>query len=74
SAGRTTMCPTELFYDHTEKKPYIRMLPIETRLEETCIAEYKQNRDYWTCMELDIESPDSLVETFQEIARSLRLS
>lgn len=70
SAGRTTMCPTELFYDPTEDKPYIRMLPIETRREETSIAEYKQNRDYWTCMELDIESPDSMVETFQEIVRT----
>lgn len=74
SAGRTTMCPTELFYDFAEDKPYIRMLPIETRLEETSIAEYKQNRDYWTCMELDVGSPDSLVETFQEIVRTKSVS
>ncbi len=27
-AGRTTMCPTELFYDHNEDQAYIRLLPI----------------------------------------------
>ena len=26
SAGRTTMCPTELYYDTKADKPYIRML------------------------------------------------
>jgi len=30
SAGRTTMCPTELLYDPT-RPPSIRLLPIETR-------------------------------------------
>ena len=30
SAGRTTMCPTELLYDET-LPPSIRLLPIETR-------------------------------------------
>ncbi len=33
SAGRTTMCPTELRYDEHEP-PSIRLLPIETRLQE----------------------------------------
>jgi hypothetical protein len=32
SAGRTTMCPTELLYDETFP-PSIRLLPIETRAE-----------------------------------------
>ncbi len=31
-AGRTTMCPTELFFDVDEPKPYMRLLPIESRL------------------------------------------
>ncbi len=70
SAGRTTMCPTELFYDTTVDKPYIRMLPIETRLEEMSIAEYKQNPDYWTSIELDVENPDSMADAFLEIKRT----
>src|SRR5258706_10269974 len=30
SIGRTTMCPTEIFFDPLEE-PYMRLLPIETR-------------------------------------------
>ena len=37
SAGRTTMCPTELLYDGSEA-PCVRLLPIETRLESTTVA------------------------------------
>ena len=30
-AGRTTMCPTELFYDPRSERSYIRLLPIKSR-------------------------------------------
>jgi len=70
SAGRTTMCPTELYFDEKANTPYIRMLAIETRLEDTSISEHKQHPDHWINVELDVESPDSLVEAFQEIVRT----
>ena len=35
--GRTTMCPTELLYDHETDMAYIKLLPIETRLEDRSI-------------------------------------
>ena len=70
SAGRTTMCPTELFFDDKHHSAYIRMLPIETRLEDMSIAEYKQQPEYWTTVELDTSSADSMVESFQEIVRT----
>src|SRR3569833_1796894 len=41
-AGRTTMCPTELFYDQKSDEAYIRLLPIETRLEDASISELKK--------------------------------
>lgn len=74
SAGRTTMCPTELFFDEKADKPYIRMLAIETRLEDTSISEHKQHPDHWTNIDLDVESPDSLVEAFQEIIRTKQVN
>ena len=40
SAGRTTMCPTELLYDETIP-PCIRLLPIETRSEAQSTTDYK---------------------------------
>lgn len=70
SAGRTTMCPTELYFDKSSPDPYIRMLPIETRLENTSISEYKQQPEHWTNIKLDVDAPDSLAECFQEIART----
>ncbi|UCE89861.1 MAG: GTPase, partial [Pseudomonadota bacterium] len=52
-AGRTTMCPTELLYDSNADQSYIRLLPIETRLEDTSIQEYKKMPIHWQTIELD---------------------
>jgi hypothetical protein len=38
SAGRTTMCPTEMGYD-AEVPPCLRLLPIETRLQPQSLME-----------------------------------
>lgn len=70
SAGRTTMCPTELFHDTKSEKPYIRMLPIETRLDDTSISEFKQDPNNWINTDLDVDSPDSMAEAFQEIVKT----
>jgi replication fork clamp-binding protein CrfC len=68
-AGRTTMCPTELFWDSSSDKAYVRLLPIETRLSDTSIAEYKLEPVNWTHIELDLSSPDNMAEAFQEIVK-----
>lgn len=69
-AGRTTMCPTELFYDNNDQASYIRLLPIETRLKETTIAEYKKEPIHWTSIELQLNSPESMAEAFKEVVRT----
>ncbi len=66
-AGRTTMCPTELFYDSEHQHSYIRLLPIETRLNDTSIAELKNEPIHWSSLELDLDNPDSMAEAFKEI-------
>jgi len=68
-AGRTTMCPTELFYDNKADKPYVRLLPIETRIEDKSIAEYRREPIEWTTMNLNIDSADEMVEAFEEVTR-----
>ena len=67
--GRTTMCPTELFYDHTLEGAYLQLLPIETRREDTSIEEYTRNRDYWHIIELDTQSPDQMADALQELVK-----
>ena len=68
-AGRTTMCPTELFYDAQEEAAYIRLLPIETRLEDSSIADLKSDLSRWTTFSLDITSPDQMAEAMQQVVK-----
>ena len=66
-AGRTTMCPTELFYDHAVEQAYIRMLPIETRLQDKSISELKKDIDQWKTIHLDVNSPEQMIEAMKEV-------
>lgn len=67
SAGRTTMCPTELMYD-ASAKPYLKLLPIETRNSGTSISEYKGFDEEWTSVKLPVESPDKMVAALKHLA------
>ncbi|MBN4080363.1 dynamin family protein [Beggiatoa alba] len=73
-AGRTTMCPTELFYDNNAGKDYIRLLPIETRLEETSINDLKKDPINWTHIDLNTDSSEDMAACFQEIIRTKKVS
>ncbi|SJM91471.1 dynamin family protein [Crenothrix polyspora] len=66
TAGRTTMSPTELFYDE-EGGSYIRLLNIESRLEDISLAELKQQPQRWTQFKLDSNSPGQMQEAFKEL-------
>lgn len=66
SPGRTTMSPTELFHDEKGGN-YIRLLNIESRLEDISLAEFKKNPDRWTQIDLDCTSPTQMQEAFKEL-------
>ena len=68
SAGRTTMCPTELMYD-SGFKPFLKLLPIETRNSGTSIAEYKGFDDEWTTVTLPVKSPEKMIEVLKHLAQ-----
>jgi hypothetical protein len=70
--GRTTMCPTEIFYD--EAGSYIRLLPIDTRLNERPLSEYKLYREEWTQVDLDCNSVPQMQQAFKELAAVKRVS
>lgn len=73
SPGRTTMCPTELFYDANEA-PYIRLLDINTRLSDTHIEDYKKDPNQWTQINLDCDSPEQMRDTFQALLETKTVS
>ncbi|PKM11971.1 MAG: dynamin family protein [Gammaproteobacteria bacterium HGW-Gammaproteobacteria-10] len=66
SPGRTTMSPTELFYDE-QGGSYIRLLNIESRLEDISLTEYKKYPERWTQIDLDCESPTQMQQAFREL-------
>lgn len=66
SAGRTTMCPSELKWD-ADQPPSLQLLPIETRKGSSTIRDYKRFPDEWLTFELDVTSPDSMAQTLQRI-------
>ncbi|MES9844338.1 MAG: dynamin family protein [Candidatus Sedimenticola sp. PURPLELP] len=74
TAGRTTMCPTELFYDRESEHSYLRMLPIETRLQETGLNDLKKDLDQWVTYPLDISSPDQIEDSLSEVIKTRRVS
>lgn len=72
SAGRTTMCPTELLYDETFP-PSIRLLPIETRADSQSTSDYKTQNQVWTVLPLDITSSDGMLEAFKQVGLTKRV-
>jgi hypothetical protein len=73
SAGRTTMCPTELLYDKS-KPSSIMLLPIETRLSDATTTEYKRYSEEWKTIPFDIDSNESMVNAFKEVSNTKAVS
>lgn len=69
SAGRTTMCPTEILYD-AQVPVSLRLLPIETRESGAAIAEFKGFPDEWTTIPLNIQSPTEMAIALRHIAET----
>jgi hypothetical protein len=72
SAGRTTMCPTELLYDET-LPPSIRLLPIETRAESQSTSDYREQGHAWTVLPLDTASGEGMLEAFKQVSLTKRV-
>ena len=72
SAGRTTMCPTELLYDGS-RPPSIRLLPIETRLKDATVAEFKNYADEWVTFALDLASAEKMGEALSRVSQVKRV-
>ena len=73
TVGRTTMCPTELFYDAQEQGAYVRLLPIESRFEDKSVSDLKRDKKAWTVLPLDVASPDQMAETLREVVKVKRV-
>jgi len=73
SAGRTTMCPTELLFDGN-KLPCIELLPIQTRASNSSVSEYKRFVDEWTRVSLNTESPEAMQDALRHVSETTRVT
>lgn len=72
SAGRTTMCPTELMYDEA-LPPCIRALPIETRARAGSTSEFRKTDGEWRTFLVDANSAEGMLEAFKLVSETVRV-
>ncbi|TFI48266.1 dynamin family protein [Diaphorobacter sp. DS2] len=73
SAGRTTMCPTELGYENGTA-PSLRLLPIDTRMQSLGLAEWRLKADRWVKVPLDMDDPAQLAQALEKVSEVRRVS
>jgi len=68
-AGRTTMCPTEIFCDKSNPDGYLKLLPIETRQQDLTLDDLKNQPSAWRHFPLNSSSPAAMKASLDEVAR-----
>jgi len=73
TAGRTTMCPTELLYD-ASRPPAIELLPIETRSSNASVTEFKRFPEEWRIVKLDTDSAEAMHAALSRVGEQKRVA
>lgn len=73
SAGRTTMCPTEMAWD-AAIEPCLRLLPMQTRLQPQSLAEWRMKPEAWQHIALDLQDPEQMAAAMAAVAQTQRVS
>lgn len=73
SAGRTTMCPTELGWD-ADVPPCLRLLPIDTRLQSQSLMEWRHAPEKWMRIDLDVNDPNQLATAFEKVSEVTKVT
>jgi hypothetical protein len=68
-AGRTTMCPTEL-YSNTDEVPSLSLLPIESRRRSESLAHLKRMPIEWCRISLDPADPRQLQDSLKKLTET----
>ncbi|MDO6387660.1 MULTISPECIES: dynamin family protein [unclassified Uliginosibacterium] len=69
SAGRTTMCPTELQWEPGQT-PGVRLLPIETRNRQESVADLRRIPSEWVLEPIDLNDAESLQRAFARVGET----
>jgi hypothetical protein len=68
-AGRTTMCPTEL-YANADEAPCLSLLPIETRRRDESLARFKHMPIEWVRVALDPKDPRQMQQSLKKLTET----
>ncbi|MET0357707.1 MAG: dynamin family protein [Cellvibrio sp.] len=66
--GRTTMCPTEIFWDSTVATNCVRLLPIETRCTTTSLYNFKRIPQKWVTVNFDPNNHDQTRAAINQVS------
>ena len=72
NVGRTTMCPTELGYEH-DVPPCVRLLPIETRRVPQALSEWRNRPDDWHRFDFDVNDAAALAAAVGRVTEVQRV-
>lgn len=71
--GRTTMCPVELRYE-PGLPPRLSLLPIETRLNGSSLAELRGREEPWKHVPLEPRNSQALTQALSAVTKTQRVS
>ncbi|MGI1679336.1 MAG: dynamin family protein [Cellvibrionaceae bacterium] len=66
--GRTTMCPTEIYYEPKSERCCVRLLPIETRRTTTSIESFRRIPQKWVSVYFDPRNPKQVDKAVSQIS------
>lgn len=72
--GRTTMCPTEIYFDPDDQPNCVRLLPIETRRTTTSLNNFKRIPNNWVSVTFDAKDPISIARAMSHISEVKKVS
>ena len=72
--GRTTMCPTEIYWDAHQPANCVRLLPIETRRTNTSLQNFKRIPQNWTTIHFNVEDPEETRTAINQVSASKQVS
>ncbi|AQT61325.1 dynamin family protein [Cellvibrio sp. PSBB023] len=72
--GRTTMCPTEIFWDAQQPANCVRLLPIETRRTNTSLQSFKRIPQNWVTIQFDASDYDQTRAAINQVSASKQVS
>lgn len=72
--GRTTMCPTDIFWDPAQPANCVRLLPIETRRTNTSLTNFKRIPQNWVTIHFDVNDQEQMRAAINQVSANKQVT